>query len=144
MGMTISRPVLHQADGDAAVAAQQLIEALQQGFDTGDADIYDAMFASDVLWGTPKGLVLAGYNVLNAIHHQMMGGNPVDPRSRFELAQLIQPNPGIVVAQIRRTALNGGFSEMAMYVLVKHNQRWWLAAGQNTPVVDTLPSVSPE
>jgi len=136
--MTMARPVLHRADGGAADAVQQLIDALQRGFDIGDADVYDSMFASDVLWGTPKGLVLAGYDVLNGIHRRMMGGKPVEPRSRFELAQLIQPADGVVVAQIRRTALHGGFSEMAMY----DNGRWWLAAGQNTPVVDELPSVS--
>jgi hypothetical protein len=52
------------------------------------------------------------------------------------------------VAQIRRTALTddgqpvepsgdltGGFSEMAMYVLVRRGGTWWLAAGQNTPVL---------
>jgi uncharacterized protein (TIGR02246 family) len=140
--MTIARPVLHRAGGGAADAVQQLIDALQRGFDIGDADIYDGMFASDVLWGTPKGLVLAGYDVLNAIHRRMMGGNPVEPRSRFEVAQLIQLADGVVVAQIRRSALNGGFSEMATYVLVHDNGRWWLAAGQNTPVVDELPPVS--
>jgi uncharacterized protein (TIGR02246 family) len=140
--MTLARPVLHREGGDAADAVQQLIGALQMGFDIGDADTYDGMFASDVLWGTPKGLALAGYDVLNAIHHRMMGGKPVEPRSRFELAQLIQLGDGVVVAQIRRSALNGGFSEMAMYVLVYDNGRWWLAAGQNTPVVDELPPVS--
>jgi hypothetical protein len=95
------------------------------------------------MWGTPKGVVLAGYDVLNRIHHQMMGGRPVKPESRFELAQLREPAEGFVVAQIRRTALNGGFSEMAMYVLVQREGRWCLAAGQNTSVLDELPLVSP-
>jgi hypothetical protein len=43
------------------------------------------------------------------------------------------------VAQIRRQADDGGFSEMAMYVLVEKDGRWWVAAGQNTPVTDALP-----
>ena len=141
--MTTARPVLHRPSGGATVAVQHLIDTLQRGFATGDADTYDGMFAGDLLWGTPKGLVLAGYDVLNPIHQRMMGGRPVKPESRFELAQLLEPAEGVVVAQIRRTALNAGFSEMTMYVLVKYEERWWLAAGQNTPVVDELPSVSP-
>jgi hypothetical protein len=28
----------------------------------------------------------------------------------------------------------GGFSEMALYVLVRRGGSWWLVAGQNTPI----------
>jgi uncharacterized protein (TIGR02246 family) len=141
--MNTVRAVLDLANAEGTDAVEHLITHLQRGSDTGDADIYDGMFARDVLWGTPKGLVLAGYDALNPIHRRMMGGTPVAPASRFELVQLMQPAIGVVVAQIRRSALNGGFSEMAMYVLVKRGDRWWLAAGQNTPVVDQLPPASP-
>ena len=79
--MTTARPVLHRPSGGATVAVQHLIDTLQRGFDTGDADIYDGMFADDLLWGTPKGLGLAGYDVLNPIHQRMMGGRPVKPES---------------------------------------------------------------
>jgi uncharacterized protein (TIGR02246 family) len=141
--MSTRRPHLHRPRDESRAAVDCLIDHLQRGFDTGDADVYDGMFAGDILWGTPKGLVLQGYDLLNPIHRRMMGGAPVEPASRFELAQLVEPAVGVVVAQIRRTALNGGFSEMAMYVLVEHGDQWWLAAGQNTPVVDQLPPVSP-
>ena len=137
-----TRRRLDGSDDESLAAVQSLIDQLQRGFDTGNADVYDRMFAEDILWGTPKGLVLQGYELLNAIHRQMMSGTPIEPRSLFELAQLVTPAPGVVVAQIRRTALNGAFSEMAMYVLVKHGDQWWLAAGQNTPVVDQLPPVT--
>lgn len=30
--------------------------------------------------------------------------------------------------------VTGAFSEMALYVLVRRDQTWWLAAGQNTPL----------
>ena len=56
--------------------------------------------------------------------------------------------PDVIVTQVRRVALGpdgepvpprapgadpaGGFSEMAMYVLVRRDGQWWLAAGQNT------------
>ncbi|WP_238981380.1 hypothetical protein [Williamsia herbipolensis] len=46
-----------------------------------------------------------------------------------------------MIAQIRRRAINGAFSEMAMYVLVRRDGMWWLAAGQNTPITDVLPAV---
>jgi hypothetical protein len=48
--------------------------------------------------------------------------------------------PGVVIAHVRRNDLRPDkalrFSEMAMYVLVERGGQWWLAAGQNTPVVE--------
>ena len=49
------------------------------------------------------------------------------------------PTDGVVVAQVRRNDLDAppdtGFSEMALYVLIERAGRWWLAAGQNTPII---------
>ncbi|CRZ14309.1 nuclear transport factor 2 family protein [Mycolicibacterium neworleansense] len=139
--MTTPRPHLNNPIAAGTQAVRDLIDHLQRGGDTGDADVYDSMFAADILWGTPKGMVLKDYSNLNPIHRRMMSGPPVVPASRFELAQVTCPAPGLVVAQIRRSALDGGFSEMAMYVLVQHGDKWWVAAAQNTPVVDALPPI---
>jgi hypothetical protein len=59
----------------------------------------------------------------------------------------------VAVAQVRRSALGpdgqplppadgltGPFSEMALYVLVRRGATWWLAAGQNTPVLPAPPA----
>lgn len=138
--MTTRRPDLDDPTLDGSQAVRDLIDRLQRGGDAGDADIYDSMFAGDILWGTPKGAALQGYSILNPIHRRMMSGPPVVPPSRFELAQVVCPAPGVTVAQIRRSALDGGFSEMAMYVLVLSGGKWWVAAAQNTPIIDALPS----
>jgi uncharacterized protein (TIGR02246 family) len=147
---TNGRPALDRPadDTEAREAVALLIGRLQKGIDESDADSYDSLFADDLLWGSPKGQVLQGYIELNSIHRSMMGsGTTVAPASRFELVQRISPAPDVVVAQIRRqaTLADGaadpeGFSEMAMYVLVRRDERWWLAAGQNTPVSDVLPN----
>jgi uncharacterized protein (TIGR02246 family) len=135
----LDRPVLDETSVDTDAAVNALLHTLQRGYDTGQADVYDELFAEDILWGTPKGQVVHGFGLLNAIHRQMMGAKPITPASRFEIVRTTSPAPGMVVTQIRRQALNGEFSEMAMYVLAKREGRWWLAGAQNTPVSDVLP-----
>ena len=86
------------------------------------------------------------------------------PASRYEVVNVLAPVEGVVVAHVRRQALDnternddegkstgevkdgaktkreGAFSEMAMYVLVERDGEWWLAAGQNT-IVGKPPSI---
>jgi hypothetical protein len=48
---------------------------------------------------------------------------------------VIAAAPDVALAQVRRRASSGGgFSEMALYALVRRAGRWWMAAGQNTIV----------
>ncbi|MEU8896270.1 nuclear transport factor 2 family protein [Nocardia sp. NPDC048505] len=131
-----TRPTLHdparrsRADLEATALAGQL----QRGVVAGDADAYDSWFADDILWGSPKGATVTGFTELNAIHHRLMAAG-VAPPSRFEVVAARSPAPNVVIAQIRRQALEpGGFSEMAMYVLIERDGEWWLAAAQNTPI----------
>lgn len=139
---TTDRPTLDCDDHRDAV--ERLVDHLQRGLDTADADTYDLTFADDILWGSPKGQVLRGFERLNAIHHAQQGGSaPAAPPSVFEVAQVSAPTDDVVIAQIRRRAIHGGFSEMAMYVLVRCDGRWWVAAGQNTPITDRLPAAMP-
>jgi hypothetical protein len=141
------RPTLGDPKVQSAAenAVNRFAAELQQGGDSFDADLYDRSFADDVLWGSPYGVTLAGFAPLNAIHHRLMesarsAANPDEPSrgappSRFEVVAVLAPAPGVAVAQIRRQATaEGGFSEMALYVLVERDGDWWLAAAQNAPI----------
>jgi uncharacterized protein (TIGR02246 family) len=130
------RPTLHATDTDAIdrVVAEDFAAGLQQALATNSADDYGAAFAQDVLWGSPYGATVDGFPALNAIHHRLHREN-VAPPSRFEVVSSRMTAPNVVVAQIQRQAIeSGGFSETAMYILVERDGRWWLAAGQNTPI----------
>ncbi|MBY8862132.1 SgcJ/EcaC family oxidoreductase [Nocardia sp. CA2R105] len=133
-----TRPNLHDpaADTTAQAVATDLAAELQKAGETADADRYDNSFAADVLWGTPFGALVVGHSRINAIHRRMMGqSKPVAPPSRFEVVAAASPAPGVVVTQIRRQAVEpGAFSEVALYVLVERDGRWWLSAAQNTPI----------
>jgi uncharacterized protein (TIGR02246 family) len=119
---------------------------LQAGLHDGDAVQYNRHFADDVMWGSPYGATVNGYDALHTIHRRLhASGNHGD--SRYEIVHVLTPTPDVALAQVRRTALDergepipslsgeARFSEMALYVLVRREGVWWLAAGQNTVVV---------
>lgn len=136
-----TRPALNdpEAPVNAQTVAADFAAILQRAGETRDADLYDSAFAADVLWGSPYGATVAGYAELNAIHRRLMRANAAPP-SRFEVVTALTPAPGVVVTHIRRQAADtGGFSEMALYVLVERAGRWWLAAAQNTPIGEPPP-----
>ena len=87
---------------------------------------------------------------LHAIH-QRLHASADRGDSRYEIVRVLTPAPDVVVAQVRRTALDehgeaipslegeARFSEMALYVLAHRDGGWWLAAGQNTIVIADSP-----
>jgi uncharacterized protein (TIGR02246 family) len=144
------RPRLDAGDppsGEAKEAVARLVEELQSGIDLHDADIYNRHFAGDVMWGSPFGATVNGYDQLHAIHARLLGQGTGGPSSRYEVDRVQSPTPDVAVAHVRRVALDAGgrpleptsdatgpFSEMALYMLIRRGNAWWLAAGQNTPI----------
>jgi uncharacterized protein (TIGR02246 family) len=147
--MASQRPTLTTPDWlrEARDAVDEFVAGLQAGIETADAEAYNAAFADDVIWGSPYGATVAGYDALHAIHRGMFtSGVPVaGPSSRYQTVDVTAPAPDVAIAHVRRIALAADgeqipiddptvFSEMAMYVLVRRDGKWWLAAGQNTPI----------
>ena len=144
------RPALGSNEGaarEAAAAVARLVDELQAGLDQRDADLYNRHFADDVMWGSPFGATVQGYERLHAIHVRLNAEGRGGPSSRYEVENVLAPHPDVALAQVRRVALDpegrpldptadtrGAFSEMALYVLVRRGGTWWLAAGQNTPI----------
>jgi uncharacterized protein (TIGR02246 family) len=128
-------------------AVDQFVAGLQAGIETADAQTYNAQFGDDVMWGSPYGATVNGYDTLHSIHRGMFGTGVAvtGPKSRYETVHVMAPTPDVAIAHVRRVALNAEgehipiddasvFSETAMYVLVRRDGSWWLAAGQNTPI----------
>jgi len=134
------------AAASAEEAVDRFVAELQEGYDRRDADISNRHFAADLIWGSPFGATVTGYDELHAIHLRLKERGVGGPASRYEIVQTLAPAPGVAVAHVRRVARDpdgnpaadddaaAGFSEMALYVLVRRGGAWWLAAGQNTPI----------
>jgi uncharacterized protein (TIGR02246 family) len=132
---------------EARDAVDGFVAGLQAGIDSADAEIYNADFAEDVMWGSPYGATVIGYDALHSIHRGMFqpGVAVAGASSRYQTMHAMAPTPDVAIAHVRRIAMDADgrpipvdnasvFSEMAMYVLVRRDGKWWLAAGQNTPI----------
>src|ERR687891_1866472 len=90
------RPVL--ALEDPAEAVDEFVGGLQAAIDALDANLFNRAFARDVLWRSPFGAIVGGYDEIHAIHSEMFaaanarqtrthGGSPHEIEHERALAQ---------------------------------------------------------
>ena len=138
------RPSLGVACDRAPVDA--FVRELQHAIDLGDAARFDHGFAQDVLWGSPFGAVVDGYDAIRAIHERMFAGRSAVPgASRYEVEHVRFLSDDVAIAYVRRLRARArseapaapgdpaSFDELALFVLARRDDRWWLAAGQHVP-----------
>lgn len=120
------------------------IQGLQQAIDTGDADRFNLHFADDVLWGSPFGAIAVGYEQIHSIHSRMFASvTPTKGALRYHVEHARFLTDDVALAYIRRLSVRrnespdperpGSFDELALIVLVRRDDKWWLAAAQHVP-----------
>jgi uncharacterized protein (TIGR02246 family) len=139
------RPVL--ALGHGIEAVEPFVAGLQTAIDSADPDLFNHAFAQDVLWGSPFGAVIDGYDEIHSIHTRMFAAararHPTGSGSRYEIEHARLVAADVAIAYVRRLALGDhageqvgradSFDELALFVLVHRRGTWWLAAGLHTP-----------
>lgn len=142
-----ARPVLATTRDDGAV--DEFVAGLQRAIDALDADGFNAAFARDVLWGSPFGVIVEGYDSIHEIHTKMFAaarerqGDGAAGGSRYQVEHVRRIGGDVVLAYVRRFTLGprseeqpgraDSFDELALFVLVRRDDTWWLAAGLHTP-----------
>ncbi len=142
-----SRPTLGVEPTQAEAVATAFAAGLQAGHDQRNAEVLNRQFAADVVWGSPYGDLIEGYDELHPIHVHFQQQPGQKPDVRYQVRQVLAVSDEVVIAHIARLVLDSHgepapltsdpdqpFSEMAMYVLVRGGGEWWLAAGQNSPM----------
>ena len=142
-----TRPVAALDGGTDAV--DDFVKGLQAAIDASDADEFNRQFAGDVLWGSPFGAIVAGYAEVHAIHSKILGAARARQArgdaggSRYDIEHARRVADDVAIAYVRRSSLAergeerpgraDAFDELALFVLVRRDGAWWLAAGLHTP-----------
>jgi uncharacterized protein (TIGR02246 family) len=134
------------AAGDVRVATEVVtafVREMAAGRAARDAEAADRRFAADVAWGSPYGATVHGIDALLPIHERLQREGVAGP-SRYEIDRVLPLGDDVIVTHVARYAVGpdgatlpsdgSAFSELMLYVLVRRDGEWWLAAGHNTPI----------
>lgn len=147
--MTLLAPAIEDASGDHQedlAAIRRVIADVEAGFNTKDPELSVAHFAENASSVNVVGVQLTGRDALLEANRTGLAGFLSDQFARYELADVTFLRPDVAVAHKHAWAttpdgepLDVGHAMNALYVLVKENHRWWIAARQNTlvPTPDT-------
>jgi uncharacterized protein (TIGR02246 family) len=136
------------AAGDVRVATEVVtafVREMAKGRAARDAEAADRRFAADVAWGSPYGATVHGIDALLPIHQRLQRAGAGGRSSRYEIDRVLPLGDDVIVTHVARYAVGpdgatlppsdgSAFSEMMLYVLVRRDGQWWLAAGHNTPI----------
>jgi uncharacterized protein (TIGR02246 family) len=128
----------HAAD---VAAIEQVIADIEAGFNGKDPDLSVARFADNASAVSARGVRVSGREALLEANRSDLAGPLRDQYARYELADVTFLRPDVAVAHKRAWAtspdgepIDVGHTMIALYVLVREDGRWWVAARQSTLV----------
>jgi uncharacterized protein (TIGR02246 family) len=128
------------SDADVAAIAQ-VIADIERGFNTKDPELSVAHFTADGSGVSVGGALVEGRAALLEAHRAGFDGPLRDMYARYELADVKFVRPDVAIAHKRAWAttpdgeqIDVGHAMIALYVLVREDGRWLVAARQNTLV----------
>jgi uncharacterized protein (TIGR02246 family) len=122
-------------------AIERVIADIEAGFNAKDPELSIAHFAPDATAVSVNGTLVAGREALLEAHRAGYAGPLRDQYARYELADVAFVRPDVAIAHKHARAitrdgepLDVGHAMIALYVLVRDDGRWRVAARQNTLV----------
>lgn len=124
---------------DAAI--RTIVRDLEVALNTNDPSLMVEHFAADATHVTANGRVLTGRHELYEECEHALRGELRDMHARYSLTSTMVIGPAVVLAHQRANAIDGAgrpldldHSMIALYVLVRRDDRWWIVARHDTLV----------
>ncbi len=128
----------HTAD---IAAIRAVIAEIETGFNEHDAERSVAQFTDDATAVNVGGTLIAGRAALLDAHRAGFAGPLGDQYARYELGDITFLRPDVAVAHKRARAVDADgnpidldHTMIALYVFVREDRNWRVAARQNTLV----------
>ncbi|PRX48643.1 uncharacterized protein (TIGR02246 family) [Prauserella shujinwangii] len=130
------------AGHDADIAAiERIIADTERAFNTNDAELLTAHFARNASVVNAAGMRTTGRDELLRVSREGLAGPLRDQYARYELLDVLFVRPDVALAHKGARAITADgepldveHAMLALYVLVKERDRWWVVARQNTIV----------
>ncbi|MBK1785775.1 SgcJ/EcaC family oxidoreductase [Prauserella cavernicola] len=128
----------HAAD---RAAIERVVADTEKAYNTNDPELLTEHFAQDATVVNAMGVLLSGRDTLLESNRAGLAGFLRDQYVRYDLLDVVFVRPDVALAHkgARATDATGELIDLdhamiALYVLVKQDGRWWVAARQNTLV----------
>jgi uncharacterized protein (TIGR02246 family) len=137
-----SRPHLEAKLSDADRAAiESVITNVERGFNTNDADVSCRDFTANARTVTALGSRVTGAAALLEAHRAGFAGPLGEQYARYRVDDIVLVRPDVALAfkqawatDAAGAALTDEPAMVALYLLVRERERWWIAARANTLV----------
>ncbi|WP_405387193.1 SgcJ/EcaC family oxidoreductase [Peribacillus muralis] len=131
-------------DRQEEIAIRQTIIEIETAFNQHDADDLDRHFTQNAVWVNVIGVQLSGWKQINETHKVILAGPLRNSYARYTVNSIIFVRPDVAIVHIRQypttsegKIIENGQGSLAIYVMVKEQGTWLIAAGQNTLVQET-------
>ena len=131
---------------DDWAAIESVLANVEDGFNTNDAELSCRDFTANARTITALGSRVAGVEALLDAHRAGFAGPLDDQYARYRVDDVVFVRPDVALAfkqawatDASGTARTADPAMVALYVLVREQGRWWIAARANTlvqPAVD--------
>lgn len=124
-------------------AIRRFVQVVENAQWQRNADAFLALFAPDAVWTNPVGRRLTGIEEISDFTRKGLSMSHMDVFATYEVEHVTFLGDDAAAVNVRSRAVRADRSPIPgepdgakLYVLVRHNKDWLLAAGHNTLVME--------
>lgn len=118
-------------------AIKQVVAAVEHAQNNELADEFVSLFRADAIWTTGHGKRLFGREAISSLTHQVLPGAMRDISVTFDIEHVLFIRPDVAAVKVRQVYQTPDGQDVGtpLFVMAKEDERWRLAACQNTTVL---------